>query len=470
MITVGGMSSLEINPPNHLRISQTTDRTVPVDFPEPGLRARRAGRRRTPATSTWCRGIAATRCRPRTSGTSTCSASCRGRFVARGRLQRQPLENNWRSIDGNPAPPGPGQHQQPPPLSDGGRAGDRRRRSRCRTSRASRRTAGASITRCRRRSRSATRTASRCSPPTRGRGRAALEGGYQDFNNIAAEVGAGDDDRPHHFVASGVYELPFGRDRRFGERRGGGWVNAAARRLERQPDPDAHLGRAAQPHRQRQSVELERHRSAERRRRLASSTTRPSIAGSTPTAFVANAPFTFGNAPRNLLRGPGYVNLDLVLRKSFRLSTRVTADLRFESFNVTNAVNFGNPNTQVGNPNFGRISSAGSRAQQPDRRQAAVLDPRHRRDDSHDSPLASPARPRSPPRRSAPAALAAHHAFAAEFDANKPVTLEGHAHQGRVDQPARLDLRRRQGRGRQGDQLGGRVRQSRTRCCGAGCA
>jgi len=77
-------------------------------------------------------------------------------------------------------------------------------------------------------------------------------------------------------------------------------------------------------------------------------------------AFAANAPFTYGNAPRNLLRGPGYVNVDLSLRKSFRLSERLTADVRFESFNATNRVNLGDPNTQVGNANFGRISSAGA--------------------------------------------------------------------------------------------------------------
>jgi hypothetical protein len=77
-------------------------------------------------------------------------------------------------------------------------------------------------------------------------------------------------------------------------------------------------------------------------------------------AFVANDRYTFGNAPRNLLRGPGLFNLDVVLKKSFKVSDRVTADLRFESFNATNTTPLGNPNTQVGNVNFGRISSAGA--------------------------------------------------------------------------------------------------------------
>jgi hypothetical protein len=78
------------------------------------------------------------------------------------------------------------------------------------------------------------------------------------------------------------------------------------------------------------------------------------------TAFAANAPFTFGDAPKNLMRAPGYANLDMVVRKSFRITPRVTADLSLESFNATNRVNFGSPNTQLGNPSFGRISSAGS--------------------------------------------------------------------------------------------------------------
>ena len=53
-------------------------------------------------------------------------------------------------------------------------------------------------------------------------------------------------------------------------------------------------------------------------------------------------------------------SLDLAIRKGFQLTSRLRADLRVESFNVTNAPNFGNPNTQVGNVNFGRISGAGS--------------------------------------------------------------------------------------------------------------
>ena len=81
------------------------------------------------------------------------------------------------------------------------------------------------------------------------------------------------------------------------------------------------------------------------------------------SAFVANAPFTYGNAPRNLIRGPGYFNIDISIQKAFRVADGVSADIRFESFNVTNAVSLGNPNTTVGDVNFGRISSAGAARQ-----------------------------------------------------------------------------------------------------------
>ena len=77
-------------------------------------------------------------------------------------------------------------------------------------------------------------------------------------------------------------------------------------------------------------------------------------------AFVANAPYTYGNAGRNVLRGPGLFNLDLAAHKTFRLTERVTAQLRLESFNATNTLAVGNPNTQVGNALFGQISSAGT--------------------------------------------------------------------------------------------------------------
>jgi hypothetical protein len=76
-------------------------------------------------------------------------------------------------------------------------------------------------------------------------------------------------------------------------------------------------------------------------------------------AFQANPKLTYGNAGRNILRGPGLFNLDLAAHKSFRITERVTAQLRLESFNATNTPALGSPNTVVGNPLLGQITTAG---------------------------------------------------------------------------------------------------------------
>jgi hypothetical protein len=72
-----------------------------------------------------------------------------------------------------------------------------------------------------------------------------------------------------------------------------------------------------------------------------------------------------GNSPRDFLRGPGFSNLDYSLIKSFPvrhgpLKETQHIDFRAEFFNIFNHANFGSPVSQVNNPQFGRIVSAGS--------------------------------------------------------------------------------------------------------------
>ena len=78
------------------------------------------------------------------------------------------------------------------------------------------------------------------------------------------------------------------------------------------------------------------------------------------TAFTANAPFTFGNAGRNLITGPAVTNFDFAIYKGFRITERINLQVRGEAFNATNTPAFGSPNVQLGDPAFGSISSAGS--------------------------------------------------------------------------------------------------------------
>jgi hypothetical protein len=74
--------------------------------------------------------------------------------------------------------------------------------------------------------------------------------------------------------------------------------------------------------------------------------------------FSTSAVATFGNVGRNVLRGPGLVNLDLSIFRKFVITERVRAEFRFESFNFTNTPHFNNPGTAFGNPNFGQVTTA----------------------------------------------------------------------------------------------------------------
>lgn len=77
-------------------------------------------------------------------------------------------------------------------------------------------------------------------------------------------------------------------------------------------------------------------------------------------AFVVNAPGTFGNTARNILRRPGVANIDFGTVKTFGLTERLRLQMRAEAFNLLNHAHLGNPNGNVSAANFGRITSAGS--------------------------------------------------------------------------------------------------------------
>jgi hypothetical protein len=69
-----------------------------------------------------------------------------------------------------------------------------------------------------------------------------------------------------------------------------------------------------------------------------------------PAAFTVPAPGTFGDLPRNALRGPGFVQTDLIVLKRVRLNERMNVELRAEFFNIFNRANFANPASVLANP------------------------------------------------------------------------------------------------------------------------
>jgi hypothetical protein len=58
------------------------------------------------------------------------------------------------------------------------------------------------------------------------------------------------------------------------------------------------------------------------------------------TVLYPQAVGTFGNLGRNVLRGPGFLNWDASIGKSWRLTERVKLQVRGEMFNVANHANF----------------------------------------------------------------------------------------------------------------------------------
>ncbi|MGH9629368.1 MAG: hypothetical protein ACRD7E_13695, partial [Bryobacteraceae bacterium] len=177
--------------------------------------------------------------------------------------------------------------------------------------------------------------------------------------NLAAERSLADEHRAHRFVASFVYDLPFGRGKALLATMHpildgllGGWTIAGI--------TTANGGRP---------VTL----SVQGNPSNTGGPDRPDVTGDwrlgdsersldhwfNTSAFASNAPFTFGNAGRNALLAPREVNLDLAIHKSFPITEQRRLQFRAEAFNATNTPQFGAPNTQVGNPNFGVITSAG---------------------------------------------------------------------------------------------------------------
>jgi hypothetical protein len=62
-----------------------------------------------------------------------------------------------------------------------------------------------------------------------------------------------------------------------------------------------------------------------------------------PTAFALQAPGFIGNLGRNTLVGPKFVDIDLSLAKTTKISERTSIEFRAEAFNVFNHPNFGLP-------------------------------------------------------------------------------------------------------------------------------
>ncbi len=187
----------------------------------------------------------------------------------------------------------------------------------------------------------------------------------QDGNNLKAERGLAEFDIKHRFVASYIYELPFGRGRRWGNNWStfadlvfGGWQVTGIHVLQGGLGLTATVSgatvlslggeRRARPNLVGNPVLPESQRSIQR------------WFNTDAFAFYNPAPQAFGNAGVGIMRGPGLVNFDFTLAKNFYLTERRYFQFRTELFNAFNRANFGPPDIRRESSGFGQILTAGN--------------------------------------------------------------------------------------------------------------
>ena len=180
-------------------------------------------------------------------------------------------------------------------------------------------------------------------------------GSIQDSRNRAAHRGPSDHHVPHRFVTSGVWELPFGRGRRFASagwpgRIVGNWNMSGIVTLSdgipftpALSFQSANTGTTTRPHRIRDGA-LD-HPTVDRWFDVA--------------AFEFPVALTYGNSGRNILMGPGTASVDLGLHRVFRLPLGEESRLEFraEAFNLFNRPHFDVPGSTIGIATAGVIGA-----------------------------------------------------------------------------------------------------------------
>ena len=191
---------------------------------------------------------------------------------------------------------------------------------------------------------------------------------HQNSYDILADRSLVDIDLAHRLVFSYIYELPFGRGRRFGAGVAGwlnwllgGWqVNGITSFQTGTPlslsasntaglfNPKTRANNNGRSGKLRGKVDQRLDRYFD------------------TSVFSQPPPFTFGNVGERLpdIRSDGIRNWDLSLFKEFAPSERMRVQFRTEFLNAFNTPRFGGPNTSVTSSSFGFISSQGNSPRQ----------------------------------------------------------------------------------------------------------
>jgi hypothetical protein len=191
-------------------------------------------------------------------------------------------------------------------------------------------------------------------PGFRGGGQGLSAAGAQNIFNRTAEKGLADLDHRQRFTVASVYELPFGKNSRgLMKHIIGGWATDSIVQLQSglpmTPQHNGDVGSmgtnqalrpdlVCNPNLPRGEQTLEKFFKTE--------------------CLQLQSPMRYGTAGRAVITGPGRIGVDLSARKMFYFTEKVNLQFRTEFFNAFNHPNFNPPNKQLGNANFGRVTSA----------------------------------------------------------------------------------------------------------------
>ncbi len=170
-------------------------------------------------------------------------------------------------------------------------------------------------------------------------------------------------DQRHRVVGSAIYEVPFGKGRRFGSTLPsyatwlfGDWTVTALATFATgfpifitAPSETASIYIAERPNRICSGSDSS----------LSGNLRNNGFLDFNPSCFATPAAGYFGNSGRAPLHGPGQEDWDIGIQKDFHLPIDEDAGLEFraEMFNAFNHAQFTNPSANTGaGPNFGRIS------------------------------------------------------------------------------------------------------------------
>jgi len=181
----------------------------------------------------------------------------------------------------------------------------------------------------------------------------AASGQYpQDPRNVALDRGLSSFDRTNRFVASGVWEIPALKISELSRAILGGWQLSGVV-VAQSGTPFSVLMPCATINAQGNDCRPNRAASGE-----LPSDQRSIAAWFDKSAFVIPSPQAYGNAGRNILRGPGTANMDVGLSRSFKWMETRRLQIRSEFFNALNHTNFGLPVHSTDSPALGTITSA----------------------------------------------------------------------------------------------------------------